>query len=72
MSLAEAKVTGMDAAVAAVLMELEDISTVKQWQRAALEAFLGGQHFLASLPTGFVKSLVKEDSTKWKPQAADA
>lgn len=43
MSLAVAKNTGVVAAVAALLSELDGIFTLKEEQRTALRAFLGGQ-----------------------------
>ncbi len=49
---------GRRRAIAAVLSELDIISSLKEAQRAALELFLGGKDVSALLPTGFGKSLI--------------
>lgn len=46
----------MDAVVVAVLSELGGFFTLKEELRAALKAFLGAQHVLALLRTGFGKT----------------
>lgn len=49
-------------AVAATLLELEDILASKDEQRTALKAFLIGQHVFAKLMTVFVQSFVKTET----------
>ncbi len=46
----------MDASIAAVLSELDNISSLKEEQRTAPKAFLGGKDVFALLLTGFGKS----------------
>ena len=48
----------MSVAIAQVLSELESIHSLKEEQKTALEAFLGGKDVFALLPTGFGKSLI--------------
>ena len=48
----------MDAAIAAVLRELQSISFLKHEQTIALKAFVEKKDVFAVLPTGFVKSLI--------------
>ena len=45
----------MSAAIDRVLAELESIPSLKDEQKAALEAFLGGKDVFALLSTHFVK-----------------
>lgn len=58
-SLATGKETHVDAAVAAVSLEMGSILALKEEQTTALKAFLG-KHVFALLPTSFVKSLVQQ------------
>lgn len=60
--MAAAKEINIDAAVAAVLAELDEISALKEGQRTALRAF-SIKDVLALLLTGFGYSLVKQRST---------
>ena len=48
----------MSVAIAQVLSELESIPSLKEEQKTALEAFLGGKDVFALLLTGFGKSLI--------------
>lgn len=62
-NLAAAEETGVDAAVGAVLSELNGSFTSKEEQNMALKAFLSGQHVSTSLLTGFGKRFV---ITAWR------
>ena len=48
----------IDAAISSVLSNLSDIVSLKEHQRTALKAFVGGNDVFALLPTGFGKSLI--------------
>lgn len=52
-SLAAANEISMNAALEAVLSELDDIFALKDRERRALEAFLGGKEVLDVSLTGF-------------------
>lgn len=60
--MAAAKDVMMDAAIGTDLSEVDGIFTLKEEQKSALKAFLGGQWSFALLMTGF-KSYVKHCST---------
>ena len=53
----------IDSAISSVLSELESISSLKNEQRTALEAFVGGKDVFALLPTGYEKSLLRRGTT---------
>lgn len=59
-TIADAKETGFDAAVASVLSKLDCIFTLKEQQRVQLKAFLCEQHIYAFLATGLGKTLFKQ------------
>ena len=50
--------SSIDTAITKVISQLENISSLKDEQRTALEAFLSGKDVFALLPTGFGKSLI--------------
>ncbi len=54
--MAAAKEVSLHAAIAAVLSELDNTSSLKEEQRMALKALLDGKDVFVLLPTGFVKS----------------
>lgn len=51
--MAATKEIRVDAAVAAVLSELDGLFTFKEQHKTGQKALLGGQHCLALLQTGF-------------------
>ena len=53
---ASADETSVSVAIEQVLSELQSISSLKEEQNTALEAFLRGKDVFALLPTGFGKS----------------
>ena len=55
---ASADETSVSVAIEQVLSELQSISSLKEEQNTALEAFLRGKDVFALLPTGFSKSLI--------------
>ena len=55
---ASADETSVSVAIEQVLSELQSISSLKEEQNTALEAFLRGKDVFALLPTGFGKSLI--------------
>lgn len=57
MSLAAVKEISMNAAVAAVLSEADDIFTLEEAGRTALKAFLSRQRVFTLLSAGFGKNL---------------
>lgn len=64
-SLATAMKTGIDAAVAAFLSELDGIFTIKEETKTAKEAFLNGKCVFTLLLPGFSEILVNHSSTLW-------
>lgn len=64
-SLAPAKETNVDDAVAAVLSELDSIFPFTDERRVALTTFLGGTDVIAWLLSGFSESLVNHCSQLW-------
>lgn len=62
MNLTAANEISVDAAVTAVLSELDGIFTLKEEQRMTLKAFFSEKDILSLLPTGFSKSLVKRQT----------
>lgn len=63
MSLAAAEEINMDAAVTAVLLELDDIFTLKQ--KTELNTFPSGKDVFILLLNGFGKSSVKHHGASW-------
>lgn len=57
--LAPAEEISVDATVAAVLSDLDDIFIFKMEQGKALRALLAVQHVFALVLTGFIQDLVK-------------
>lgn len=57
--LAAVQENRVDAAVFAVVPELDGLFTVKEEQRTVLKAFLRGNNVFTLLPTGFGQSSVK-------------
>lgn len=57
--LAPAEEISVDATVAAVVLDLDDIFTFTMEQGKALRALLAGQHVFALVSTGFIQGLVK-------------
>ena len=55
---ASADETSISVAIEQVLSELQSISSLKEEQNTALEAFLRGKDVFALLPTGLGKSLI--------------
>ena len=55
---ASADETSISVAIEQVLSELQSISSLKEEQNTALEAFLRGKYVVALLPTGFGKSFI--------------
>ena len=48
----------IDASISSVLSNLPNIVSLKEHQRPALKAFVGGNDVFALVPTGFGKSLI--------------
>ena len=47
----------IDAAISSVFSNLANILSLKEHQRTALKAFVGGKYVFARLPTGFGTSI---------------